>query len=97
MKDNIQRLLKLVSIVEQIADSEHFSQEQHLAQQNLKNIVAEGLLAIEEFSTNLQRVEYERNLYYKQLNNVAPKELDKLYHQVITLDNEQLSSGSNCN
>lgn len=97
MKDNIQRLLKLVSIVEQIADSEHFSQEQHLAQQNLKNIVAEGLLAIEEFSTNLQRVEYERNLYYKLLNNVAPKELDKLYHQVITLDNEQLSSGSNCN
>ena len=66
MKDNIQRLMKLVSIVEQIADSEHFSQEQHLAQQYLKNIV-------------------------------APKELDKLYHQVITLDNEQLSSGSNCN
>ena len=97
MKDNIQRLLKIVSIVEQIADSEHFSQEQHLAQQNLQNIVAEGLQAIEECSTHLRRVEYERNLYYKLLNNVAPKELEKLYHQVITLDDEQLSSGSNCN
>ena len=42
MKDNIQRLMKLVSVVEQIADSEHFSQEQHLAQQNLQNIIAEG-------------------------------------------------------
>ena len=36
MKDNIQRLMKLVSIVEQIADSEHFSQEQQLAQQNIQ-------------------------------------------------------------
>ena len=49
--------MKLVFIVEQIADSEYFSQEEHLAQQNLQNIVAEGLQAIEEFSTNLQRVE----------------------------------------
>lgn len=93
MKDNIQRLMKLVSIVEQIADSEHFSQEQQLAQQNLQNIVAQGLQAIEEFNTSLRRVEYERNLYYKLLNNVAPQELEKLYHQVITLDDEQLKSG----
>ena len=92
MKDNIQRLMKLVSIVEQIADSEHFSQEQQLAQQNLQNIVAQGLQAIEEFNTSLRRVEYERNLYYKLLNNVAPQELEKLYHQVITLDDEQLKS-----
>lgn len=90
MKDNIQRLMKLVSIVEQIADSEHFSKEQHSAQQNLRNIIAEGLLAIEEFSTHSRRVEYERNLYYKLLNNGAPKELEKLYHQVITLDDEQI-------
>ena len=40
MKDKIQRLMKLVSIVEQIADSKNFSQEQFLAQQNLKNIVS---------------------------------------------------------
>ena len=39
--------MKLVSIVGQIADSEHFPQEEHLAQQNLQNIVAEGLQAIE--------------------------------------------------
>ena len=95
MKDNIQRLMKLVSIVEQIADSKHFSKEQFLAQQNLKNIVSEGLQAIEECSTHLRRVEYERNLYYKLLNNVAPHELEKIYHQVVTIDEDQISSDCN--
>ena len=69
--------MKLVQIVKQIADSKHFSQEQFLAQQTLKNIVSEDLQAIEECSTHLSRVEYERNLYYKLLNNLAPHELEK--------------------
>ena len=77
MKGNIQKLMKLVSIVEQIVDSKHFFKEQFLAQQNLKNIVSEGLQTIEECSTHLRRVEYEWNLYYKLLNNVAPHELEK--------------------
>lgn len=89
-------MMKLVSIVEQIADSEHFSQDQHLAQRNLKNIVSDALQAIEECSTHLHRVEYERNLYYKLLNNVAPEELDNLYNQVITVDDGHLNSGCNC-
>lgn len=79
--------MKLVSIVEDIADSEHFSQEHQSAQQNLQTIAAEGLQAIEECSTHFRRVEYERNLYYKMLNNVAPQELEKLYHQIVTLEN----------
>ena len=87
--------MKLVSIVEQIADSKHFFKEQFLAQQNLKNIVSEGLQAIEECSTHLRRVEYERNLYYKLFNNFAPHKLEKIYHQVVTIDEDQLSS--NCN
>ena len=84
--------MKLVSIVEDIADSEHFSQEHQSAQQNLQTIAAEGLQAIEECSTHLRRVKYERNLYYKLLNNVAPQELEKLYHQVMTVSDQQLNS-----
>ena len=95
MKDNITRLMKLVSIVEQIADSEHFSQEQFSTQRDMQNIAAEGLLAIEECSTHLRRVEYERNLYYKLLNNVAPLELEKLYNQVMTIDGQGLSTDCN--
>jgi prophage tail gpP-like protein len=96
MKDNIHKLMKLVSIVEDIADSEHFSQDQQTAQQNLQRIAAEGLQAIEECSTHSRRVEYERNLYYKLLNKVAPKELENLYHQVTTVDDALLDSNNSC-
>lgn len=95
MKDNINRLMKLVSIVEQIADSEHFSNEQLIAKQNLQKIVADGLQAIEECSTHLRRVEYERNLYYKLLSNVAPHELEQVYNQVSIISNTQLESNEN--
>lgn len=96
MQDNINRLLKLVSIVQQITESDHFSQDQKAARQNLQTVVAEGLQAIEECSTHLRRVEYERNLYYKMLNSVAPQELEKLYHQIITVDDALLDSNNSC-
>lgn len=79
--------MNLVSIVQEIAESDHFSADQLPTKQRLKTIVAEGLQAIEDCKTNFQRVEYERNLYYKMLNNVAPQELEKLYHQIVSLDN----------
>lgn len=94
MKDNINRLMKMVSIVQKISESDHFSQDQLPAKQHLKTIVSEGLQAIEECSTHLRRVEYERNLYYKMLNSVAPKELEKLYHQIMTVDDALLDSDS---
>ena len=79
--------MNLVSIVQEIAESDHFSADQLPTKQRLKTIVAEGLQAIDECSTHFRRVEYERNLYYKMLNNVAPQELEKLYHQIVTLEN----------
>ena len=96
MKNNIHKLMKLVSIVEDIADSEHFSQDHQTALQNLQTIAAEGLQAIEECSTHLRRVEYERNLYYKLLNKVAPKELGNLYHQVTTVEDPLRDSDNSC-
>lgn len=96
MKDNINRLMRIVSIVEQIADSEHFSNTQLTAKQNLQKIVADGLQAIEECSTHLKRIEYERNLYYKLLSNVAPHELEQVYNQISVLGNGQIQSDSNC-
>lgn len=79
--------MNLVSIVQKIAESDHFSADQLPAIQRLKTIVAEGLQAIDECGTHFRRVEYERNLYYKMLNNVAPQELEKLYHQIVTFEN----------
>lgn len=87
--------MKLIAIVQHIADSDHFSPEQLPTQQNLRKIIAEGLQAIEDCSTHIRRVEYERNLYYKLLNNVAPQELEKLYHQIISVGDHHLNPDLN--
>ena len=95
MQDNINRLMKLISIVQNISDFANFSQEQLPTQQNLRTIIAEGLQAIEDCSTKLSRIEYERNLYYKLLLNVAPEELEKLYNQIISPHDESSHSCDN--
>ena len=56
--------------------------------QHLKIMDTEGLQAIEDCSTKFSRIEYERNLYYKLLLKVAPQELQKRYHQIISPHDE---------